>query len=78
MRYTADHIIDSFGGDRPMHEATGIPLNTIRSWRKAGVIGSPKTREYEAIILDVAKKRGLPITPDTLVGTHGKPSERAA
>lgn len=50
-----------------MHDATGIPLNTIRTWAKTGVIGSPKTRDYEAKILTAAKELNLPIKPEDFV-----------
>jgi hypothetical protein len=67
MSNTASQIIGAFGGVVAMHDATGIPLNTIRTWAKTGVIGSPKTRDYEAKILTAAKELNLPIKPEDFV-----------
>jgi hypothetical protein len=54
-----DHIIEAFGGVRPMAAAIGKPVSTVHSWKVRGSIPDQSKNE----VLEKGIKAGITLAP---------------
>jgi hypothetical protein len=62
----AHHIIELFGGTRPMARVMDLPPTTVQAWKRSGYIPARK----QADVLDAAEREGIPLTPADLIANH--------
>lgn len=57
-----DRILDVFGSQAALAEATGVGPSAISNWKRWGAV--PASKKW--LILNLARERGLPLEPEDL------------
>ena len=69
-----DHIVEAFGGVRPMAAAIEKQPSTVQSWKVRGSIPD----EQKLLIWKKAQERGVPLRAEHFVPFKATPSGDAA
>ena len=71
----AAHVINVFGGSTALARAINKPITTVQSWKdnREGVIPA----RHQKLVLDAAKKLGLPLTEREIIYGPARPREAA-